>query len=373
MLSTTEYQALAAIHEAPNTARLGRAAFDLISSRLPNELLFIALLPIKFELPSLFSEPKYKEVCDNYVRHTNRYDIWLRRSPIGPTVKAVRHSDYTPYAVLQRSSFFKEVMVPLNSHFGASIVAWEKDQWLATLTIFRNLQQGDFTDHEMQFLLNWQTHFQVAVRRLASAKEERLDEHSLASFLWDLPTAALMFDWELTHRHHNAVAVELCRLWMNKAAGGRAKLSHHRLLIPHDLVAAMEALKPTIEKAKLSRPGPLKPIELKTVFHPEIEGLLAKIYFIPSKSLTLSRGRFLIQLHHETVTGGLRASSLSRLTHLTRRERETALHAARGLSNFEIGRALHKSPGTVKVQLGHVFKKLKVKSRTQLAALLAHN
>jgi len=372
MLSASEYQALAAVHEASNTTRLGRAAFDLISSRLPNELLFIAFLPIKFELPSLFSEPKYKEICDNYVRHTNRYDIWLRRSPIGPSVKAVRHSDYTPYSVLQRSSFFKEVMTPLNSHFGASIVAWEKDQWLATLTIFRNLQQGDFTDHEMQILLNWQVHFQVAIRRLAAAKEERLDEHSLASFLWDLPTAALMFDWELTPRHHNAVAVELCRLWMNPGTGGRAKLSHHRLMIPHELVSTMEALKPTIEKAKLSRPGPLKPIELKTVFHPEIEGLLAKIYFIPSKSLTLTRGRFLIQLHHETVTG-LRASSLSRLTHLTRRERETALHAARGLSNFEIGRALHKSPGTVKVQLGHVFKKLKVKSRTQLAALLAYN
>jgi DNA-binding CsgD family transcriptional regulator len=372
VLTSSESKALAAVHEAANSTRLGRAIFDLISERLPNEMLFIAFLPIKFELASLSSEAKYKKVGDNYIRHTNRYDIWLRRSPVGPSVKAVRHSDYTPYALLKRTSFFKEVLAPINSHYGASMVAWENDQWLATVTIFRNLHQGDFTDDDMQLLWDWQRHFEVAVRRIATANEEKLDEHSLASFLWDLPTAALLFDWEFHLRHHNAAAVELCRLWLNKGAGGKVKLSHRRLVIPRELTSALDALKPAIEKAKLSRPGPLKPINLKTIRHPEIAGLFAKVYFIPSKSLTLSRGRFMIQLHHEPVTG-LSASSLSRLTHLTRRERETALHAARGLSNIEIGKALHKSPGTVKVQLEHVFRKLKIKSRVHLAALLAHN
>jgi len=163
--------------------------------------------------------------------------------------------------------------------------------------------------------------------------------------------------------------VELCRLWQSRNRRGRIKLSKQKLIIPRDLIATLEALKPTVEKAKPSRPGPLKPIELKTITHSQVKGLLAHVYFIPSKSLALSRGRFLIQLQSEDASSS--APVLSQLTTLTRRERETALQAARGLSNVEIGKALGKSPGTVKVQLGHVFRKLKVKSRAQLAALLS--
>ena len=39
---------------------------------------------------------------------------------------------------------------------------------------------------------------------------------------------------------------------------------------------------------------------------------------------------------------------------------------ARGLTNGEIARALGKSPGTVKNQLGNVYRKLGVKNRIRL-------
>ena len=75
MIDLSEHEALARLHQSSTTSRMGKAMFDLISSRMPHELLFIALLPIKFELPSLCSEPKYKVYCDAYIRENNKYDI----------------------------------------------------------------------------------------------------------------------------------------------------------------------------------------------------------------------------------------------------------------------------------------------------------
>ena len=52
---------------------------------------------------------------------------------------------------------------------------------------------------------------------------------------------------------------------------------------------------------------------------------------------------------------------------LTSREAEIAHLVSRGLRNKEIGRELHLSEGTVKVYLHHIYKKLRLGGRTQLA------
>jgi DNA-binding CsgD family transcriptional regulator len=56
---------------------------------------------------------------------------------------------------------------------------------------------------------------------------------------------------------------------------------------------------------------------------------------------------------------------------LTRRQREIALLVARGASNGEVARALTISESTVKTHLLHIYEKLSVRSRTQLAAALS--
>ena len=369
MIDLSEHEALAELHQAETTSRMGKAIFDLIAPRIPHELLFIAFLPIKFELPSLCSEPKYKVYCDAYIRDTNKYDIWLRRSPVGPAVKTVRHSDHTPPAVLKKSLFYRDVMVPANLEHGASLVAWHNDQWLATLTVFRNAQQGDFPDEEIEQLCKWQIHFEAVVQKLALTKEKQLDDDSLSTFIWDLPTSALILDWELMPRHFNAAAVELCNVWRDGLSAFSVKSDHHRIFVPQQILAVFPKLKPRIELAKLSRPGPLKPVEFETIKHPKVKGLFAKIYFIPSKSLTISRGRFLVQIYYDRISSELVPSSLI-LSRLSRTERKVAVEAAKGLSNVEIARVLRKSPGTVKVQLGNAFKKLNLRSRAQLANVL---
>jgi DNA-binding CsgD family transcriptional regulator len=55
---------------------------------------------------------------------------------------------------------------------------------------------------------------------------------------------------------------------------------------------------------------------------------------------------------------------------LTPRELEIALHAAAGLTNREIGARLFLSPKTVELHLGRVYRKLGLRSRTELASAM---
>lgn len=58
---------------------------------------------------------------------------------------------------------------------------------------------------------------------------------------------------------------------------------------------------------------------------------------------------------------------------LTNREKETALEAAKGLSNKEIARVLDITERTVKAHISKVYEKLGVKDRLQLALMLNDN
>jgi NarL family two-component system response regulator LiaR len=60
-------------------------------------------------------------------------------------------------------------------------------------------------------------------------------------------------------------------------------------------------------------------------------------------------------------TGGIK--------YLTEREKEVLQLVAQGLSNKAIARALHLSPGTVKVHVSNILSKLEVSSRTEACVL----
>ena len=110
---------------------------------------------------------KYKHLVDDYMAEVHKHDIWLRRSPVNPHVTVVRHSDYTPTSLLHRSVFYKRLLLPSESEYGASVVAWRDTTWLATLTMMRNKEQGDFSDEHLRELQALQPHFACVIRRLA--------------------------------------------------------------------------------------------------------------------------------------------------------------------------------------------------------------
>lgn len=68
--------------------------------------------------------------------------------------------------------------------------------------------------------------------------------------------------------------------------------------------------------------------------------------------------------------GAAEEQARARLDALTPREREVAVHIARGESNAEIAAQLHLSDSTVKVHIGRIKTKLDAANRTQVAILV---
>ena len=62
-----------------------------------------------------------------------------------------------------------------------------------------------------------------------------------------------------------------------------------------------------------------------------------------------------------------RAAALARLEALTARERQVLAEVSQGLTNADIARQLHMSEATVKSHVTHLFEKLDVTNRVQLA------
>jgi DNA-binding CsgD family transcriptional regulator len=332
---------------------------------------FVILLfrPLEFELPCRFFPAKYKPVVDGYMAQNHKCDIWLRRSPVNPHVSVVRHSDYTPLAMLHRSAYYKKVLAPLDSEHGASVVAWRDNTWLATLTVMCNKQQGDFSNEQMMELQALQPHFACVIRRMAGYQETRLIHSSLRHFMSSLPTATLILDWNLKVLHFNSIASQLCFQWKY---GARASLfkAPGRFQVPGDMLAALERMRPSIMKQKWSQnSGGRRSMQLN-YNHPSMPWLSASIEFLPSRSLSLSKGTFLVTLKENPSSH--RSTNVSdQINQLTRRERECALLAAEGLHNQDIAKKLGKSQITVRNQLSSIYRKLGIDSRHKLIAAVA--
>ena len=104
--------------------------------------------------------------------------------------------------------------------------------------------------------------------------------------------------------------------------------------------------------------------------HPNDPALSASIEFLPSRSLSLSKGTFLLTLKEERLSE--QGADLSdKLNQLTRRERDCALLAAQGLHNRDIAKKLGKSEITVRNQLSSIYKKLGFATRHSLIAAFA--
>jgi DNA-binding NarL/FixJ family response regulator len=69
--------------------------------------------------------------------------------------------------------------------------------------------------------------------------------------------------------------------------------------------------------------------------------------------------------------GGARAPGTEGLSGLSAREREIAELVAEGLTNRQIGARIFLSEKTVETHLTHVFQKLGLRSRAQVAAVIA--
>jgi DNA-binding CsgD family transcriptional regulator len=360
MISPAVQEQLVAIHEANSLERITTAIFSLIETQMKCCLVFAAFRPLEFELPCMCSKPKYKPILDQYIQSDHVFDIWLKRSPVHPRVAVVRHSDYTPHHILVRTKFYKKTLTALDSEHGASLVVWRSRTWLATITVFRSVAQGDFQSEDIALLRSWQPHIASAIKRVAGVQEDNLTRQALDIFAEHSSVGVAILDWKLSILYFNRTARHLLARWLEIDT----PKSSHAVRIPPDILETIHRLLPKIEAAKPNRPFTPRHLDLQALIKQQGVRLMAKIYFVSAKALSISKGSFLIVISESGDS--LQAPDL-RFDKLSLRESECVRMIGSGLTNPQIAKRLGTSRITVRNQVSSSLRKLAVKNRYEIA------
>jgi DNA-binding CsgD family transcriptional regulator len=218
-------------------------------------------------------------------------------------------------------------------------------------------------------------HIGVAFDRMRTFEQERQRRRLLESFYRVKPEAVLFLDWNLQPIYTSQDALELCAAWNLGPKQARSFTAQAVFAIPAEIAIACDELKICQQLPASTDEDAVLPVRRVVSAHGDFEALVS---FRREKGSTLTKPIFVIRLRpgeNALVTPNDGSPDFgpgnARLMHqLTPVERELAALVCAGLTNKEIARQLSKTEGSVKVQLSGVFRKLRVKSRTQLIVAL---
>ena len=356
-------QSIIQLYQADNIDQLCSAMEELIGRHIPCLAFLIGFRPGTFRMDLFCSPSQYEEAGRKYVREDYKYDIWRRNSPVHPRVVSVRHSDFTPTAVLLGSAYYRRVLKPIKSQYGASLVCWLKGEWLAMVTLHRTKAQGDFGDKDMALLRSVQPHFARVVRRLAAAGVDKLERQSVSVFVKHFPGAFLLLHYGLGVLQCNDTARMLCHEIAHGAVQARITNAAVVPQLPSELLTHLTRMRKALSKRNRNRHEKALRVESKM-----IPNLRYRITYIPEIGRGMSEGLFLVVFER---LGG--KALVPEFSLLTQREQEVTRAVADGRSNTEIAHLLGKSAATVRHQLSSALRKLRYKSRYEVIRLLNSN
>ncbi len=347
---------------------LARFAFDWAQQHVPSRFDLLVLRPLEFELSALISDVRYQWLADRCIEGGRKINLWMQRAPFSPRLKAVRYSDHTPVTLLHKSDLYRDILKQAHIEYGAATGAWSHNTLLASLRLLRTRQQGDFTDREMDCLRRWQPLFTQAVLSLAQYQEHQLARRSIKKFIWSLPTAFVVLDWNFRIQFHNFAAIQICHWWRHGARAAFMK-TPAVFTIPEDILLTVRQMKARIQDAATSLPIS---VELSAPHGSETHQLYVRIDYEPSNSFAFSRGFF--RLHWQEATRQHSdADTFQRIKRLTRRERDCVHLLSTGKGPPEIATILGTSYGTVRNKLSGIYQKLGFSGQVELATFFARH
>ena len=358
---------LVQINRAEDSRQLCALLQKVITRNLAHHFFLVGFKPRTFNLELFVSRPELEGEAQRYVREGYRHDIWMKRSPVHPRVSVVRHSDYTPTALLKRTRYYRDTLQPVGSMFGVSLVAWQGKTWLSMLTVHRGEFQGDFTASDMDFLQEIQPHYSTVIRRLARENQERLRRQSLDVFVKNFPLPFVLVDWSMSVIHHNHAATLSC-LEFEHGQVTAAHLKPGRTLhLPQEVMNAIASLRAEVlERGKGSKAYTVQ--SMQRTFEPLFKlGFKFRVTFVPATDFGINEGLFLVVF--EKYVANTQAPP-PELGLLTKTEQRVVQALRRGWANKKIAINLGKSLGTVRNQITGVYRKLGVKNRFELLAHL---
>ncbi len=255
--------------------------------------------------------------------------------------------------------------------YGVALAFWKRKRIEGFLLLHRSATEGDFSSAELASLRELHPHLETALGRLIAARGHQAQKTCVTSILRSLPLPVLLYDSKLRSVCESAAGLLARAGWELGDGRGKAENPSSGQPLPDDLARFCQARLDIWEKTKPADRARLETEECEFE-HASAAHLRAKVQMIRPKGFPLSRPLLLIRFEPGAAANGepVGNGKFDALSRLSPRERELALLICEGHGNERIARELGKSLHTIKAQLGSIFAKLQVKSRSQLAARL---
>ncbi|AXQ31470.1 hypothetical protein D0B54_23515 [Solimonas sp. K1W22B-7] len=241
---------------------------------------------------------------------------------------------------------------------------WHDSRPEAVLSIRRPPDQSQVTAEEHAFLEQLHPMIEAALRRLRAVEGERSRRSSYEHFLRQVPLTVMFVNAAGESLFANNEAEKQCGRWNRGLRGSVDSDACFRL--PEAVGAMFEAGKPG---ANDGQPGSVRRP------HPALTGLSVKIDRNWQFSGLQMSPSYVVTFLDEPVAGEAPQESsqaaLLVLQRLTPTERRVAQLVARGLRNHKIAEHLSRSRRTVEFQLNSIYRKLDIRSRTELVRALS--
>lgn len=244
----------------------------------------------------------------------------------------------------------------------------------AGIVIYRSAEEGGFQPAEVADVEALRPALAQVLARIGEHAQQQATQANVQRFLLDLPVGLMLFDWEWRPLFINEEGYRQTQLWNYLPAIPPQADARIDFRLPPAVREAGDRLRGRWVEEVLGI-APPRSTAGEHVVHALRKDLQASVMITQSKR-DLARPPALMVRYSGIATRADSAfqpspAQLSILSQLTPGERKVALLVMRGMSNREIAEALHRDITTVKDHLGHIYGKLGIRSRTQLAAQLA--
>ena len=286
-----------------------------------------------------------------------------------PRTRLALVSDVFPDARrLKKSLFYRNYMAPVNARYVVGLFFWNASRLLGGIVIMRSATQGPVSRPEMKRLRQLYTQFQTTLGRLRSSERGQTVRVALEQFVRRVPLPTILLRWNLRLVYRNKSASDSCSVWQRGPE--QAGLIKSAAPLPPEVLDRCRTLKKRWEQLNpLS--FPTSGFKDEVVHHPERRHLRATISLKQISSAGVARPHFLVEFANlRGENGKHNGATLPHLVQLTRREQQLARLVCDGRSNQEIADESGLSLETVKKHLHTIFRKLEVRSRSQLMALM---
>jgi DNA-binding CsgD family transcriptional regulator len=280
-----------------------------------------------------------------------------------PHIKLYTYSDVrrTDPAAAQRR-LQKEVNLSAWDQF-VHLVFWNHDTPDALFSVRRTAAQGDFSPAEKDFLTGLHVDLDAALHRVRQLQRERHHQAVVREFVSNLPLPVLFVDDRRRLSFATDEAYERCAVW-NLGPERAGQLNARECFrVPADIARACAQFMDNPAAYAASKN------EIR-VMHANIPGLSATVSMrTPRRGCSCHT--FVVTFSTQRAGERAPTAALQALSQLTQSERQVALLVAGGQRNQDVARTLGKSLRTVEFQLNVIYRKLGVRSRTQLTGILA--